>query len=114
MQQISTEGYKTRHDSGKVIHLEMCKKFQFDHTNKWYMKNPAAVSENNKHKLLWDFDIQTDHLILSKGCTRGVIVKTMDCRNVVSEYVLQSRYYVHFQANTLGKGMNPLILPAMG
>ena len=27
----------------------------------------------------------------------------------------QSRYYVHFRANTLGKGMNPLILPpAMG
>ena len=23
------------------------------------------------------------------------------------------RYYVHFQANTLGKGMKPLILPAM-
>ena len=23
-------------------------------------------------------------------------------------------YYIHFRANTLGKGMNPLILPAMG
>ena len=32
----------------------------------------------------------------------------------VREFVLQSRYYVHFWANTLGKGMNPLILPAMG
>ena len=27
---------------------------------------------------------------------------------------LQSRYYVHFRANILGKGMNRLILPAMG
>ena len=35
-------------------------------------------------------------------------------RIVISEFVLQSRYYVHFRANTLGKGMNPLILPAMG
>ena len=26
---------------------------------------------------------------------------------------LQSRYYVHFHTNTLGKGMNPLILRAM-
>ena len=33
---------------------------------------------------------------------------------VVSEFVLQSRYYVNFQANTLEKGMNPLILQAMG
>ena len=30
----------------------------------------------------------------------------MDCRIVVSEFVLQLRYYVHFRANTLGKGMN--------
>ena len=27
------------------------------------MHNPALVLENNTHKLLWDFDIQTDHLI---------------------------------------------------
>ena len=45
---------------------------------------------------------------------RGVMVKVTDCRIVVSEFELQSRYYVHFRANNLGKGMNPLILPAMG
>ena len=26
------------------------------------MHNPAPVLENNMHKLLWDFDIHTDHL----------------------------------------------------
>ena len=56
--------YKARHDwVGKVIHWEMCKKFKFDHTKKWYMHNPAPVLENDTHKLLWDFNIQTDHLI---------------------------------------------------
>ena len=48
------------------------------------------------------------------GCPRGVMVKAMDCGIVVSEFVFQLRYYVHFRANTLGNGMNPLILPAMG
>ena len=48
------------------------------------------------------------------GCPRGVMVKAMDSRIVVSEFVLQSLYFVHFRANTLGKGMNPLILQAMG
>ena len=49
------------------------------------------------------------------GCPRGVMIKAMHCGIVVREFVLQSRYYVHFRANTLGKGMNPLILPpAMG
>ena len=49
-----------------------------------------------------------------RGCPHGVMVKVMDSGIVVSEFVLQSRYYVHFRANTLGKGMNSLILPAMG
>ena len=48
---------------------------------------------------------------LLRGCPRGVMVKAMNCGIVVREFVLQSRYYVHFRANTLGKGMNPLILP---
>ena len=48
------------------------------------------------------------------GCPRGVMVKAMDWGIVVREFVLQSRYYVHFRANTLGKGMNPLIHPPMG
>ena len=44
-------------------------------------------------------------------CPRGVMVKAMNCGIVVREFVLQSR----FRANTLGKGMNPLVLPpAMG
>ena len=42
------------------------------------------------------------------------MVKAMDCEIVVSEFVLQSRYYVHFRQITLVKGMNPLILPALG
>ena len=41
----------------------MCKKFKFDHTNKWYMHNPAPVLENYTPKLLWDFNVRTDHLI---------------------------------------------------
>ena len=45
---------------------------------------------------------------------RGVMVKAMDCRIVVTEFEFQLRYYVHFRINTLEKGMNPLILPAMG
>ena len=42
---------------------------------------------------------------------RGVMVKALDCEIVVSEFELQSHYYVHFRTNTLGKGMNLFILP---
>ena len=64
---LAQREYKARHDwAGKVIDWEMCKKFKFDHTNKWYMHNPAPVLENDTHKLLWDFKIQTDHLIRAR------------------------------------------------
>ena len=48
------------------------------------------------------------------GGLRGVMVKVLDCGIVVHEFEPQSCYDVHFQTNTLGKGMNPLILPSMG
>ena len=51
---------------GKVIHRESCQKFEFHHTNKWYVHNPESVLENETPKLLWDFEIQTDHLILPR------------------------------------------------
>ena len=48
------------------------------------------------------------------GCPCGVMVKAMDFGIVVSKFELQSHYYIPFRVNTLGKGMNPLILPTMG
>ena len=64
---LAQREYKAKHDwVGKVIHWEMCKKFKFDHSNKWYMHNPAPVLKNDTHKLLWDFDIHTDHLISAR------------------------------------------------
>ena len=42
------------------------------------------------------------------------MVKSVDYEIVVREFVLQWRYYVHFQENTLGKGMNPPYPPSYG
>ena len=49
----------------------------------------------------------------NQRCPCGVMVKVMECGIVESEFELQSRYYIHFRTNNLGKGMNLLILPAM-
>ena len=73
---LAQQEYKARHNwVGKVIHREMCKKFKFDHTNKWYMHNAAPVRENDSHKLLWDFNIQTDHLIPARRPDLIIIIK---------------------------------------
>ena len=62
--------YKTRHDwVGKVIHWEMCKKFKFDHTNKWYMHNPASALEND-----------TLHQISARRLDLMIIIKKRTCK----------------------------------
>ena len=44
---------------------------------------------------------------------QDIIVKAMDCGIMINKFEVESRYYIHFGTNTLGKGMNPLILLAM-
>ena len=39
------------------------------------MHNPALVLENDTHKLLWDFDIQTFHLISARRADLIIINK---------------------------------------
>ena len=39
------------------------------------MHNPAPVLENDSHKLLWDFNIQTDQLILARRADLIIINK---------------------------------------
>ena len=50
---LTQKEYNTRHDwVGKVVNYELCKKFRFDDTNKWYMDNPSSVIENETQTLM--------------------------------------------------------------
>ena len=51
---------------------------------------------------------------IDRGNLRGKVAKVLQCDIVVNEFNLQSRYYVHFKDNTLGKGMKPLFSSAIG
>ena len=81
-----------------------------------YSYGPPHMAKQKQLQLTYSSYVKTQDVTLKtwRGCPRGVMVKAMDCGIVVREFVLQSRYYVHFRPNTLGKGMNPLILPAIG
>ena len=92
-----------------------------ENNNKDEDDSPKILNDKNQQALSQKF-IQLSFVVSTfntsfpnrRGCPRGVMVKAMDFEIVVYEFKLQSRYYVRFRANTLGKGMNPLILPAMG
>ena len=109
----------------------MCKKFKFDHTNKWYMHSLAPVLENDTHKLLWDFNIPTDHLISARrpdliitNNTKKRICKIVDfavlvdCRIKLKECEKKDKY--PYLARELKKLSNmrvtivPIVISAFG
>ena len=66
----------------KVIYWKLCKKFEFDHPRKWYMYNLESVVENEMLKLLWDFEIQMDHLISARWLDLGIVYKKKKNENL--------------------------------
>ena len=52
------------------------------------MHNPAPVQENDSHKLLWDFNIQTDHLIPARRLDLIIINKKKRTCKIVDLAVL--------------------------
>ena len=41
------------------------------------------------------------------------LAKVLDCDIVLSEFEFQSRYYIHFPVNTLGKTLDSLMIPGL-
>ena len=61
---LSQAEYKSRHDNvAAAIHWSMCRKYQIECKDKWYEHRAEKVAENDEVKLLWDFHMQTDHVI---------------------------------------------------
>ena len=62
-QKLAQNEYKIwQHDPiSKIIHWELCKKFDIEASDKWYTHTPEKVIETEACKILWDFSIQTDH-----------------------------------------------------
>ena len=59
----------------RVIHWELCKKFRFDHANKWYMHKPESLVVNETTNILWDFEMQMDHPISARRPDLVIIIK---------------------------------------
>ena len=61
---LAQKEYKRRHDNlGKIVHWKVAKECRFEVVSKWYEHEPESVLENEDYKILWDFSIQTDHVI---------------------------------------------------
>ena len=61
---LAQNEYKRRHDNlAKIVHSKLARKCNFEAGGKWYEHEPESVLENDYCNILWDFFIQTDHVI---------------------------------------------------
>ena len=59
--------YKKRHDKvSQLVHWNLCRRYGIQHAKNWYEHNAGKVTENDKAKILSDFNIRTDHVIQSR------------------------------------------------
>ena len=64
---LAQREYKGRHDTvAKALHWKICKEYDLPSTEKWYNHIPDKVLENEKIKILWDYDVRTDHVIQAR------------------------------------------------
>ena len=47
-----------------------------------------------------------------KWSPHSIEAKMLDCNSIASRFEFQSHYYIHFQTNTFGKGVNSFISPS--
>ena len=58
---LAQKEYKTRYDwIRKMIQWKLYKRLKFYHCTKLYLHKPEYILENRVHKILYDFDMQTD------------------------------------------------------
>ena len=102
---LAQREYKGRHDRvATAVHWGLCQKYGIPSTEQWYKHRAEAVVETQQVKLLWDFTIQTDHVIehrrpdivvLEKQAKRALIIDIAvpgDCRVDEKEKEKMERY----------------------
>ena len=61
---LAQKEYKRSHDNlATIVHWQLARKCNFEAGNKCYEHEPESVLENEDNKILWDFSIQTDHVV---------------------------------------------------
>ena len=79
---LAQKKYKRGHDNlGKIVRWKLARECNFEAGDKWHEHAPESVLENEDYKILWDFSIQTDHVIEARRPDLVVVdMKERSCK----------------------------------
>ena len=61
---LAQKEYKRQHDNvARIVHWEICKKYDLPRTEQWYNHKPEGVTKIESIKVLWDFIINKGYEI---------------------------------------------------
>ena len=81
---LAQREYKRRHDwVSRRVHWEVCRMYGIELRENWYEHDAAPVAENDRCKIIWDFDMQTDHVIQTGRTDMIVINKKENTAQVI-------------------------------
>ena len=73
---LAQKEYKRRHNNlGKIVHCKVARKCNFEAGDEWYEHEPESDLENKDYEILWDFSIQTNHVIKARRSDLAVVNK---------------------------------------
>ena len=102
MNAINWKECKPRHDGvGKRIHREVYKKYWFQVKEKWYEHEPHAVTETDCCNILWDFSVQTDHVIEARYPDK--IIANKECISHFVDFAIPYNRRVGLKENEIIK-----------
>ena len=61
---LAQKDYKRKHDKvAKIVHWKLCTKYELESEDKWYEYALLGCVKSDRIKLLWDINVQCDHVI---------------------------------------------------
>ena len=103
-EKLAQKEYKRRHDKvALALHWDLCRKHGFQCASKWYEHVPEGVLESAECKILWDFTIQTDHVIQARRPDIVVIDKKAGTCQVIDVAVPIDRRVVEKEQEKIDK-----------
>ena len=117
---MSQTNYQTSMTMGrKMIHWELCKRLNFDDTEKFDRKREESVVENHTHKILWNIEIEIGHpiqtrrleLLLKKKnnlSTSGPAVKVRESKKTKNKKQKQQKTKTKHKQKTKTKTQNKI------
>lgn len=96
--------YKTRHNNvAAALHHGICRHYGVQTCDNTWLHDPKPTEENERAKILWDFEIRTDRVISARRPDLVVVDKTTNETTIIDVAIPNDTHIVEKEREKVGK-----------